>query len=101
MGTYVIFNKKTGDIIHTHTEAALDGEPLPVSKEDLIAMHRPRPGEKMSTSDMDVLEVDLDLLRRGQSNRQDIVVDVQKRVLTERPKPSSGVAEEKAPKKGS
>jgi len=87
MGTYVVFNKKTGDIIHTHTEVALSGEPLPVSKEDLIGMCRPRPGEKVSSTDMDVLEVDMDLLRRGQSNRQDIGVDVQKRILTERPKP--------------
>lgn len=90
MGTYVIFNKKTGDIVYTHTEVALSGEPLPVSKEDLIAMYRPRPGEKVSSSDLDCLDVDLDLLRRRQSNRQDIVVDVQNRTLKERPKEPKG-----------
>ncbi len=84
MKTYVIFNKKTGDISHTHTEVALSGEALPVSKEDLVTMYRARPGEKIGPTDLDVLEVDQELLRRGLSNRKNLCVDTQKRVLTER-----------------
>jgi hypothetical protein len=85
MKNYVIFNVKSGDIVHTHTEAALSGEPLPVSRDDLVRMYREWPGEKIDPQDLDVLEVDLDLLRRGLSNRKDLYVDVSKRIITERP----------------
>ena len=89
MRTYVVFNKRTGDIVHTHTEAALSGEPLPVSNEQIIAMYRPWPGEEIGLGDLDMLEVDLELLRRGLSNRKGLYVDVQKRVLSERPTTSA------------
>ena len=83
MSTYVIFDKNTGAIVHTHTEVSIFGEPLPVAPDELLAMYRPRPGH--DRSNLDVLEVDRDLLRRGQSNRTDLYVDVQKRVISERP----------------
>ncbi len=86
MTSYVIFNKKTGDIVHKHAEVALSGDPLPVTREDLVAMYRPRPGQEIDAKDLDVLEVDADLLRLGQSNRKNLYIDVQKRVLTERAK---------------
>jgi hypothetical protein len=85
MKTYVIFNKKTGNIVQTHTEAAISGEPLPVSREDLLAMYRSRPGEKLDPGDLDVLDVDQDLLRRGLSNRKNLYVDVKRRVISEKP----------------
>ena len=85
MKTYVIFNKRTGDIVHTHTEVALSGEPLPVSREEMLALYqRPRPGAEVPLEDLDVLDVDQELIRRGLSNRQDLYVDVENRVLSER-----------------
>jgi hypothetical protein len=90
MKTYVLFDKKTGKIVHTHTEAALSGEALPVSKEELVAAYsRPTPGQKADPKNIDVIDVDRELLRRGISNRKDLYVDVEKRALSERPKTSA------------
>ena len=64
----------------------MSGEPLPVSKEDLIALYRGRPGEEIDPKDLDVLELEREMLRQGLSNRKDLYVDVEKRVITERAK---------------
>jgi pimeloyl-ACP methyl ester carboxylesterase len=84
MKTYVLFNKNTGDIVHTHTEVALSGDHRPVSIEDLIATYRPPSRRQIDPADLDVLEVDPDQLQRGLSNRKHLYVDVQKRILMER-----------------
>lgn len=88
MKTYVIYNTKTGEIVQTHTEAALSGEPLPVSKEEVVAMYRPLRGATIDPADLDILDVDRELLLQGLSNRKYLCVDVHKRVLSERPKPA-------------
>lgn len=83
--TYVLFNKKTGDIVQIHTAVAISGEPLPVSREDLVALYRPQPGKQLDPGDLDVLEVNQELLLQGLRNRKKLYIDVQRRVLSERP----------------
>ena len=81
MRTYVIFNTQTGRIIHTHTQVALDGKPADVSPDEVLQLYRPFPGQEVDKAILDVLEVNRDLLHQGSSNRQDLHVDVEQRII--------------------
>lgn len=90
MATYVVFNRKTGDIVHSHTEVAMSGDPLPVSKEEVLATYPGRPGEKAAPGDLDILEVEDELPRRGAGAAESLYVDVEKRVIAVRPSRQPG-----------
>jgi len=81
MRTYVIFNKRTGKIIQTHTEVALDGKAGDVSRDEILQNYRPFPGQEVDNVNLDVLEVNRDLLHQGSSNRPDLHVDVENRAI--------------------
>jgi len=85
MPTYVIFDSKSGQILATHTQYALSGEPEPVDRDQLISGYRQLPGQEVDPSSLDVLEVDVDLLHRGQGKAAgNIVVDLESRAIVER-----------------
>jgi hypothetical protein len=89
MGTYVIFDKGTGRIVHTHTEASLLGEALPRSHESVLAITRrildeiPSDRLDFQVDNLAVLEIDQDLLRQIGPSRQ-AYVDIERRVLADR-----------------
>jgi hypothetical protein len=83
MGTYVVFNRETGEIIHTHREASLLGEPRKRSREDVLELSR-RAREE-AAPDWDVVELEQDILQEVGPGRE-IYVDVERRVLRERAK---------------
>jgi hypothetical protein len=83
MGTYVVFDRETGEIIHTHREASLLGEPRKRSREDVLDLSR-RGGEE-AAADRDVVELEQDILQEVGPGRE-IYVDVESRVLRERAK---------------
>jgi hypothetical protein len=85
MPTYVVFDSKSGRILATHTEYALSGEPEPVDRDQLINGYRQFPGQDVDPSSLDILEVDVDLLRRGLGKAAgNIVVDLESRTIVER-----------------
>jgi hypothetical protein len=90
MATYVVFDGKSGDIVHTHTEVSMSGDAFPVSKEEVISFYAGGPGEEVDTGNLDVLEVDSELLRRGPSSAESLYVDVDKRTIAVRPSVNPG-----------
>ena len=85
MPIYVVFDSKSGQILATHTEYALSGEPEPVDRDQLIKGYRQFPGQEVDPSSLDILEVDVDLLRRGLGKAAgNIVVDLESRTIVER-----------------
>jgi hypothetical protein len=84
MTPYVLFDQNTGQIVHTHQEVALYGEPFRLCREELMATL----GDRIDPENLDVLEVDRDhhLLRRSTSldDGKELYGDLQERVLSER-----------------
>ncbi len=93
MTVYVFFNKNTGQIIHTHREITVNGDPLQASREHLeelqakINLRLPQE-ERIEPEELDILDVDENnLVLRKAASREDakeLYVDTQERVLAER-----------------
>jgi hypothetical protein len=91
MRTYVFFNGRTGEILHTHRVQTLTGDSLSVSREELLSGDAVRLLEgRIDMADLDVLDVDENshLVRRtsSQEDKIELFVDVEKRILSEREK---------------
>jgi hypothetical protein len=85
MPTYVVFDSKSGQILATHTEYSLSGEPEPVDRDQLISSYRQFPGQEVDPTSLDILEVDVDLLHRGLGKATgNIVVDLESRTIVQR-----------------
>jgi hypothetical protein len=90
--TYIFFNRRTGEILHTHREAALTGDSLSVPREELLRGDVVRLVEDRvdTREDLDVLEVDQNshLVRKtfSQDDEIELYVDVEKRILSEKGK---------------
>ncbi len=96
MRTYIFFNRRTGEILHTHREVALTGDTLSVPREELLSGEVVRLLEdRIDTDDLDVIEADQNrhLARKtfSQDDEIELYVDVQKRILSE--KEQGGTAE--------
>ena len=92
MRTYIFFNRRTGEILHTHREAALTGDSLSVPREELLRGDVVRLVEDRvdTREDLDVLEVDQNshLVRKtfSQDDEIELYVDVEQRILSEKGK---------------
>jgi hypothetical protein len=89
--TYIFFNRRTGEILHTHREVALTGDSLSVPREELLRGDVLRLVEdRVDTEDLDVLEADQNshLVRKtfSQDDEIKLYVDVEKRILSEKGK---------------
>ncbi len=76
--SFVFFDRRTGQILATHTQVSVDGEDTNVDTDELRGSYRASPGQEIDLADIDVLDVDLELLKRGTSNSV-FVVDVDSR----------------------
>ena len=91
MPIYVFYNKKTGQILHTHEEVSVTGEALSVPREDLKtgALLDLVEG-RVDTQDVEVLETteNTHLLRSSfaEDSVMEPYVDVKRGVLAERKK---------------
>jgi hypothetical protein len=91
MGTYVFFNGRTGQIVHTHREEALSGDSLSVSRAELLGGDPARFLEgRLEMEDLDVLEVDENshLARKAfsEDDNVELYVDLEKKILSEKEK---------------
>ncbi len=92
MRTYIFFNRRTGEILHTHREAALTGDSLSVPREELLRGDVVRLVEDRvdTREDLDVLEVDQNshLVRKtfSEDDEIELYVDVEKWILSEKGK---------------
>jgi len=84
MTTYVVFDKGSGEILHTHTEAALLGEPMPKPDEDVLALGRRVLGDDRAPDTLGVLEIAQEVLREEVGVSRKVYVDVENRVLSTR-----------------
>ena len=82
MSSYVVFDKQTGRIVHTHREVAVLGEPGPRAREEVLEWSRRIAAEGIP-KDLDIVELEQEVLRQIGPGRE-VYVDVEKRVLTDR-----------------
>jgi hypothetical protein len=80
MTTYVVFDKSSGEIVHTHIEVSLLGEPMPRSESDVLALGERVFGDRAPDS-LGVLEIAQDVLRQEVGVSRKVYVDVENRVL--------------------
>jgi hypothetical protein len=81
MATYIIFDKRSGEILHTHTEASLLGEPMPRSEEDVLALGERILADDRAPNTLGVLEIEQEVLREEVGTSRKVYVDVESRVL--------------------
>jgi hypothetical protein len=82
MTTYVVFDKETGRIVHTHRDVAVLGEPGPRARKDVLEWSR-RIAVDAIPKDLDIVELEQEALRQVGPGRE-VYVDVEKRVLMDR-----------------
>ena len=82
--TYIIVDTGSGEVLATHVQVSIEGQASPVDLDELRRGYRAFPGQEVDPGELDVLDVDLDLLKRGTSNER-LKVDVASRTLV-RPK---------------
>jgi hypothetical protein len=80
MSTYVVFDKTSGEIVHTHSDASLLGEAMPRSEEDLLSLTRRVLGDQVPDT-LGVLEITQDILREEVGVSRRVYVDVESGVL--------------------
>jgi len=63
--TYIVYDKRSGDILHTHVQASLGTEPDRLSRDQMIRLARELAGRAATVpaAELDVIEVDRDVLR--------------------------------------
>jgi hypothetical protein len=81
MTTYIIFDKRSGEILHTHTEASILGEPMPRREEDVLALGRRIFANDRASETLGVLEIEQEVLREEVGVSRKVYVDVENRVL--------------------
>jgi hypothetical protein len=81
--TFIFFDKRSGQILATHVQVTAEGQGVPVDLDELRRSYRAFPGQEIDPDAIDVLDVDLELLRRSTSNQR-FVVDLDTRTLVRR-----------------
>jgi len=76
--TFIFFDNSSGQILATHTQFSVDGQGAPVDVDELRRSYRAFPGQEIEPSRIDVLDVNLELLKRGTSGQR-FVVDLDSR----------------------
>jgi len=84
--TFIFFDNSSGQILATHVQVSAEGQGVPVDLDELRRSYRAFPGQEIDPSRIDVLDVNLELLKRGTSNQR-FVVDLDTRTLV---RPSKG-----------
>jgi hypothetical protein len=84
--TFIFFDNSSGQILATHVQVSAEGQGVPVDLDELRRSYRAFPGQEIDPSRIDVLDVNLELLKRGTSNQR-FVVDLDTRTLA---RPSKG-----------
>jgi hypothetical protein len=84
MGTYIVFDEKSGEIIHTHTEVDFSGESANVTKNEVLEIAKSRSMPRYSEAVLDVLDVDRELGLKGMTGRIQYVVDPETRSLIQK-----------------
>lgn len=78
--TFILFDKNSGDILATHSQVSVKGPGVRVDLDELRRSYRAFPGQEIDLSRIDVLDVNLELLKRGTSKGR-FVVDLDSRRL--------------------
>ena len=81
MSTYVVFDSKSGRIVHTHTEAGPGSEASAISRDDVLEIAHSRLSEDDRAAELDVLDVAVEAQHEGLTGRKPMRVDVESRSL--------------------
>jgi hypothetical protein len=81
--TFIFFDNHSGEILATHIQVSAEGQGVSVDLDELRRSYRAFPGQEIDPSGIDVLDVNLELLKRSTSNQR-FVVDLDTRTLVRR-----------------
>ena len=81
MSTYIVFDKKSGEIVHAHSEVDLSGESVAMTKDEVIALAKSR---LTGDAELDVLDIGRELALEGFTGRKQCRVDPKTRSLVQK-----------------